>query len=215
MKALLKKGLAAFQAAPAAALAVPKPDRSLVYAPPEGGLVLAVTSKILAGYEPGGSPEIRRFQESLGRDTLWLRKDEHEALAKGEVPVSLQKRLAKFNLIDNTRGEPAPWDEKEIRALSMTLKDGVVTGSAHLESADGKRALKMSLRGAVETKDGRVTRFDLVALGEGRGWSGTTEAAAPKGAFTLAVALRLASGTDEADRISPQGAKSWLPDYLR
>ena len=55
----------------------------------------------------------------------------------------------------------------------------------------------------------------MVAKGQGWGASGCTEVGKPKDKFTLAVACRLASGTDEADKVMPQGAKSWLPDYLR
>jgi hypothetical protein len=89
----------------------------------------------------------------------------------------------------------------------------VITGSAHLEN--GSCGFQAELRGAVEAKDGKVARLDLVARGTAWGHSGTTAAAAPKGKFTLAVAYRLAPGTDEADKVTPQGAKSWLPDYLR
>ena len=67
----------------------------------------------------------------------------------------------------------------------------------------------------MESKDGKVTRFDLVARGQAWGASGCTLVAKPKDKFTLAVATRLASGSDEADKVMPQGAKSWLPDYLR
>lgn len=215
LKAVLKKALADFKPADAAALKVEKADANYVYQPPAGGLVITVTSKILEGYEKSPDFHTRLFQESMGRDTFWARKDEREALARGEFPATLASRLARFNLIDNTRGEPAPWNASEVKKLDLAMKDGVVTGVVHLESADKTRGYKADLRGIVESKDGAVTRLDLVARGEGWGYSGTTAAAAPKGKFTLAVTLRLASGTDEADKIAPQGAKSWLPDYLK
>jgi hypothetical protein len=60
-----------------------------------------------------------------------------------------------------------------------------------------------------------VTKLDVVARGEAWGYSGCTEVASPKNKFTLAVALRLGSGNDEAEKVMPQGAKSWLPDYLK
>jgi hypothetical protein len=215
VKAVLRKGLADFKPADAPAVRNEKPDRNFSTQPPEGGLVVTVTSKILEGYEKSSDAMTRMFQESLGRDTLWVRRDEHAALARGEFPPSLKSRLARFNLFDNTRGEPAPWEPSEVRKMDLALQDGILTGAAHLERADGKCGYRAELRGAVESKDGKVTRFDLVARGEAWGWSGVTEAAAPKGRFTLAIAFRLAPGTDEADRIAPQGAKSWLPDYLR
>ncbi len=210
---MLRKALAKFKPAEAAAIQNAAPDRNFSYTPPAGGLVITVTAKVLEGHELSKDPSTRMFQESMGRDTLWLRKDEHEALARGEFPASLKARLARFTLSDFTRGEPGFWDPKDIRSLDLTLKDGVISGTAHLENA--ACGFKADLRGAVETKDGKVVRFDLVARGTAWGHSGTTAEAAPKGKFTLAVAYRLAAGTDEADKVTPQGAKAWLPDYLK
>ena len=215
VRAMLKKGLASFAPGEADLLTNPKPDPNFNYRPPEGGLVVTATAKVLKGYEKAASLEVGFFQNSLGRDVLWVRKDEHQALLRGEVMKSLQKRIAKFNLIDNTRGEPYPWQDAEIRKVEMSIKDGVLTGTAHIETANGDRGYKAELRGFVEAKDGRLMRFDVVSRGQAWGYSGCTEAAHPKDKFTLAVAFRLAPGTDEADKVMPQGAKSWLPDYLR
>lgn len=215
VRRMLKKGLADFQPGEAELLENPKPDPNFSYRPPEGGLVLTVTSKVLKGYEKPPSLEIGFFQNSLGRDVLWIRRDEHQALARGELTESLKKRIAKFNLLDNTRGEPHHWEDAEIKKLEMSIKDGVLTGSVHLETPSGDRGYKADLRGVLEAKDGKVTRFDVVSRGEAWGASGCTEVGKPKSKFTLAVAFRLASGKDEADKVMPQGAKSWLPDYLR
>jgi hypothetical protein len=212
---MLKKALADFQPSEAPLLSNPKPDPNYNYHPPEGGLVVTVTTKVLAGYAAAPSAEIAFFQNSLGRDLLWIRKDEQEALARGELMESLKRRIAKFNLLDNTRGEPHPWEDTEIKKVEMSLSGGILTGSVHLETASGDRAYLAQIRGVVEAAQGKVTRFDLVSQGEARGASGCTLVARPKEGFTLAVAFRLASGKDEADRVTPQGAKSWLPDYLR
>jgi hypothetical protein len=212
---MLKKGLADFRPAETEQLTNPKPDPNFCYRPPEGGLIVTVTSKVLSGYAGAVSEELGFFQNSLGRDVLWVRKDEHQALARGEILDSLKKRIAKFNLLDNTRGEPHHWEDAEIKHLEISIKDGVLTGTAHLETARGDRGYKADLRGTVESKDGKVTRFDVVARGQSWGASGCTEVGKPKGKFTLAATFRLASGNDEADKVMPQGAKSWLPDYLR
>lgn len=215
VREMLKKGIAKYQPAEAALLENKTPDPNFNYRPPEGGLVVTVTTKVLKGYEAAATSEIGFFQNSLGRDVLWVRKDEHQALARGELMESLQRRLAMFNLLDNTRGEPHHWEASEIKKLQMSLKNGVLSGTVHLETAAGDRAYIAELRGTVESKDGKVTRFDVVSRGQAWGASGCTLVAKPKDKFTLAVACRLASGTDEADRVMPQGAKSWLPDYLR
>lgn len=215
VRAMLKKGLAGFTPGEAELLTNPKPDPNFTYRLPEGGLILAATSKVLKGYDKAASLETGFFQNSLGRDVLWMRKDEQQALARGEVMKSFQKRMAKFNLIDNTRGEPYPWQDAEIKQVEMTIKNGVLTGTAHLETASGDRGYKAELRGFVESKDGKLTRLDVVARGEAWGASGCTEVGKPNARFTLAVAFRIAPGTDEADKVMPQGAKSWFPDYMR
>jgi hypothetical protein len=120
-----------------------------------------------------------------------------------------------FNLIDNTRGEPYPWEPAEVQKVDVSLKDGAIVGTAHVATASGDRGYRTEIRGVVESKDGKVTKLDVVARGEAWGYSGCTEVASPKNKFTLAVALRLASGNDEAEKVMPQGAKSWLPDYLK
>ena len=212
---MLKKGLAKFEPADAPLLENKSPDPNFNYRLPEGGFILTVTSKVLSGYEASISKEVGFFQNSIGRDVLWVRKDEHQALARGQLMDSLKNRIAMYHLYDNTRGEPHPWAAAEVKKLEMTLKDGEITGSVHLESASGDHGYQAEIRGNVESKDGKVTRFDLVSKGQAWGATGCTQAAKPKGRFTLAIALRVASGTDEADKVMPQGAKSWLPDYLR
>ena len=68
--------------------------------------------------------------------------------------------------------------------------------------------------GFVETKAGKVVRFDLVAKGEFWG-EGRYTLNAPKGHFPLAVAFRLADGSDIADAVPPQGSRGWVPGYMR
>lgn len=214
-KQTLAKATSSFQAADVSLLSNPTPDKEFVFEPPKGGLVVTVTSRVVEGHAKGPDGEKGAFEESLGRDLLWVRADEHAALARGEMPRTLAVRLARFNLIDNTRGEPAPWSPEEVRSVELTLKDGVLTGTAHVESKDGRAGYKAELRGVVESKEGQVIRLDVVALGEAWGFRGVTANSAPKGRFQLAVGCRLASGQDAADRVMPQGAKSWLPDYLK
>ena len=66
----------------------------------------------------------------------------------------------------------------------------------------------------VESKDGRVTRFDVVVKGLFRG-EGPYTRGAPKGEFPLAISLQLADGSDVADGIPPQGSRGWLDGYIR
>lgn len=181
--------------------------------PPEGGLVVRVRAKILGGYEPTTDRWQSIFQNALSRDNLWVSRTEHEALVRGDVPVSLQRRIARFHLVDNTRGEPPMWKPGEIRQLEMQLTGGLLRGVVRLETDRGDRGYEAELLGHVESRNGKVTRFDVVALGQFWG-EGPFTRNAPEGKFPLAVSFSLADGTDVADRIPPQGSRGWLAGYL-
>ena len=181
---------------------------------PKGGLVVRVTSKVLGGYEEPEDEYRKIFQQSLGRDNLWISASEHAALTKGQLPQSLLQRLARFHLVDNTRGEPPMWREDEIQKLQGTLRSGQLRATVQLKTAKGDRGYEAELLGRIETKAGKVTRLDVVAKGEFWG-EGTYTRNAPKGRFPLAIAFTLADGKDAADTIPPQGSRGWLPGYMR
>ena len=196
------------------AIAKGTPDARFNPKLPKGGLVVRVTSKVLAGYEEPENEYRRIFQQSLGRDNLWISAIEHAALAKGQLPQSLLKRIARFHLIDNTRGEPPMWNDNEIKKLEGTLRNGRLRATVQLKTAKGDRGYEAELLGRIETKAGKITRLDIVAKGEFWG-EGTYTRNAPKGRFPLAIAFTLADGTDAADTIPPQGSRGWLPGYMR
>ncbi|MEX0819421.1 MAG: hypothetical protein WD070_07500 [Pirellulaceae bacterium] len=197
----------------AAEIQVEKRDPRYNISPPEGGLVLRVRAKVLGGYEPTADRWQRIFQSALSRDNLWISASEHKALVRGELPDSLQRRIARFHLVDNARGEPPMWKQEEIRKLDMTLNSGQVNGDVHLETGRGDRGYDAGLKGFVEVKDDTVVRFDMVAFGECWG-EGPFTRGAPQGKFPLAISFTLADGTDVADRIPPQGSRGWLRGYL-
>ncbi len=182
--------------------------------PPAGGLVVRVRAKVLDGYEPSTDRWRRIFQTAMSRDNLWISKAEHAALVRGEFPASLQQRIAIFHLVDNTRGEPPFWNEKELKESSMSLKDGRLAGSVHLQTGRGDRGYEASLNGVVEVKDGKVVRLDAVVLGDFWG-QGPYTGGAPKGRFPLAISFTLADGTDVADQIPPQASRGWVRGYIR
>ena len=214
IRRMMKKALDGFEAPAAAVIKRSKVDARYNPKPPEGGLVVRVQTKVLGGYEKTEDRWKKNFQNALSRDNLWMTKEEHEALAAGKVPSALQKRIARYHLVDNTRGEPPMWKADEVRSIEFSLEDGRLSGSVHLETASGKRGYKVSLLGRVEKKDGRITRFDLVARGEFWG-EGTYTRGAPKGRFPLAASFTLADGSDIADGVPPQGSRGWVRGYLR
>ena len=211
---MIQTALAKHQPVKVAPLAKGTPDAPFNPEPPKGGRVVRVTSKVLGGYEEPENEFRRIFQQSLGRDNLWISANEHAALAKGQLPQNLLKRIARFHLVDNTRGEPSMWNDNEIKKLEGTLRNGQLRTTVQLKTAKGDRSYEAELLGHIETKKGKVTRFDVVAKGNFRG-EGTYTRNAPKGRFPLAIAFTLADGKDAADTIPPQGSRGWLPGYMR
>lgn len=209
----LQQALTQYQPNEVAPIVPGQPDRRFVYGPPEGGLVVRVHSKILEGYEKPKNDRQRIFQEGIGRDNFWIRADEHKALAKGQVPDSLVVRMARFHLVDNTRGEPPMWEAEEIQSHEVFLDEGILRGTVHLRNQSGERSFRAEILGFVEVEDEQVTRFDVVAKGLFRG-EGEFTKEAPEGNFVIAMAFDLADGTDAADSIPPQGSRGWLENYI-
>ena len=180
---------------------------------PEGGFCARVNGKVLGGYEKTEDQWRELVQKAVSRDNLWANKSEHEALVNGTFPESLQRRIARFHLVDNTRGEPPMWKDNEIVSLSMKIDNGKINGKVSLKSADGSRSYDADLLGYLEIKDGKLSRFDLIAKGLFTG-EGKYTRGAPKGKFPYAVSISLADGTDMADGIPPQGSRGWVPAYI-
>jgi hypothetical protein len=195
----------------------PAEDRRLARRPPEGGLVVDVHSRIVkAAWTPAKNEWDEILRAATGRDRLWISSSEAASLAAGAMPESLARRIARFHLVDNTRGEPPMWSRAEVRELKIGLapdKRGYrLEGRVRLATDSGDRGYEAALLGSVEIKEGRVARFDVVARGEFWG-EGTYTRGAPPGRFTLAVAFRIA-GDGEASKVPPQGARD-LGDYMR
>lgn len=200
-------------AAEIAALSDGTPDARWNIRAPAGGLVVRVRAKVMGGYEPTDDHWKAIFQSAVSRDNLWISSSEHRALVRGEFPGSLVQRIARFHLVDNTRGEPPMWQPEEIQAAAVRLDNGVVTGSVRLLTVKGDRSYQAELRGHVEASGDAISRFELVAFGDFSG-RGPFTPDPPPGKFPLAISFSLADGRDTADAIPPQGARGWLDGYL-
>ena len=175
--------------------------------PPVGGLVVQANSKNLDAPPPG------RPSLGIGRACLWVRKDEAEALAKGTFPDSLKVRIARFNVWDNSKGRAGVWKPQDVHEVKIAIEDGRVSGTIVLGEPGQARGawFRGTVLGFVEAKDGAVTRFDLVILGEGRIANGD-DGAAPT---HVALAFRLADPTDLAYDVTPSGYLAVHDEYFR
>ena len=188
-------------------------DASFALKTPPGVVVLDVTSKVLDGY---GDPESHRqkiLQTSQGRDHCWILNDEVLSLSQRIVPDSLLIRMARFHLVDNTRGEPPMWRADQVRSAEAILRDGRLFGSVKIQTARGRRGYEASLFGVVETEGKVLTRFDVVA--QGLAWGrGYFNGGAPAGRYPLAVRFTMAEGVWPFDAVPPGAARTRSTEYL-
>jgi hypothetical protein len=135
---------------------------------PEGGLLLRVVSR---NAKVGDDPK-RFVTPSDGgtttRDNLWVRKDEAEQLARGQLPSSLVDRLIRFHLVYMWVGSPPSWAKDHIKHQDVKLTDGVIQGSFRLErdkasiTRTAYQSQSGTILGFVEIKEGRIHRLDMV-----------------------------------------------------
>jgi len=213
-KRILRDALSKFDAdSKFDALSAGVPDPNYQRIVPAGAVVIQVNTKVLSGFKPTDDAFEMIFQKSIARDNLWILSGEIEQLKKGVVAESLAKRISRFHLIDNTRGEPTMWSSDDIESMKMTLDgDGRFTGDVQIKSNTSGYRTKMA--GNVKFEGDQLKQFDIVA----RGWyhgEGRYTRHAPEDEFPVAVAFRISDGSDMADTVAPQGSKGWLEGYLK
>ena len=174
--------------------------------------------------------------DEASRDHLWLTEAEWQSLIPEQpqagtrfpLPPKIAERILRFHLVDNTRGEPPMWRRDEIHANDFELIVERVTsakielrlqGAALLatdrDAQQAARGYQPTLVGFIEYDRSRqrLTRFDVVAVGDQWGSGPFTRSDARPGRTPLGVAFELSSGDSPADRIAPQGARE-LNEYF-
>ncbi|OAI48958.1 hypothetical protein AYO44_06635 [Planctomycetaceae bacterium SCGC AG-212-F19] len=211
LKKLLKEGLEKFKAEePDEVLKTlgPRSEWGPKYKPPEGGLVLYKTTRLLEPALGVDTSVFDKFDKAIRQaarvDRCWVRKDEAEALARGMLPESLKRRLfLETKLVPETK-------------LDLKIDQGRLSGSLSWQNTEkeGGAGYQADLLGFVETKDGKVTRFDLLAKGlylaDGSSSCGTRAclSSLPKGKkFSVAIAVSLADPRDGVARVRPHDAR--------
>ena len=207
VKSLIKKALSEFKPETVSATVPPRDDAAVasLRRPPEGGLILYVTWKLLGDCAAEGNATTgngkydKVFQQALGSDRLWVRKDEAEALAGGTFPESLKGRMMR-NHVQYVMS-------KDARSLDVSVKGGRIEGEVPL--GDGKRA---ECLGFIESKNGKVTRFELLVKGLGRrvedhGFSACLSVVPKDTPVPTAVFFELADPKDGLAGILPHRAR--------
>jgi hypothetical protein len=212
-------------------------DEQYSRTPPENGLIVRAFTRALDPAPEGDEAPVCRSESgaAAARDHLWLSEREWKSLIpaaprKGQtfpVPRPIAERILRFHLVDNTRGEPPHWRPDEIRNSQLTLTvietspaatrlrlEGSVLLSTHAEPAKADRGYDARLLGDIDydARAQRISRFDVVALGEHWGEGPFTRRARP-GRTPLGVAFELADATSASNAVPPQGARHF-DDYF-
>ncbi len=195
---------------------------------PPGAIIVNTYARILDRQEgffchgtckfPGG--------QRASHDHLWIRADEWQPLLpldakQGQevsIPIKLRYRIARFSLVDNTRGEPPMWTPPEVRKENLKLIVEEVTASeVRLKLTGGyllytsanektaKRGYDAAIQGDIRYDLAKrvLTKFSVVALGDHWGEGQYTGGARP-GRTPLGVAFELGDPNRPADRVAPQ-----------
>ena len=200
--------------------------------PPEGGLIVNVHARALEKAPAGAvSDAVCKVGDGdeASRDHLWVTADEWRAMVPRDaksgdealLPPAVVRRIARFHLIDNTRGEPPMWSPQDVKAAELRAIVESADANHVLLKLEGRallaaggdvdaspRGYDAALLGYVRhdrAKD-RIDRFDLVALGEHWGEGTFTRGARP-GRKPLGVAFELADGSKPGDTVPPQAAR--------
>lgn len=223
------------------AVQVPEPgdlDGGYTRKPPAGGLILNVNARALdKAKKPGAFADAvcKIGGDEASRDHLWLTKAEWKSLVPADpkpgqtfpLPPAIARRIVRFHLIDNTRGEPPFWEAQHVRKsdLKLTVEkasadrallrlDGESLVSTDADPIKAERGYHARLLGYVgyDAKQQKIDRFDVVAVGDHWGEGAFTGGARP-GRKPLGVAFELASGTGPGDTVPPQKAREF-DDYF-
>ena len=212
-------------------------DEQYTREPPKGGLIVQVHGRILDSEQGSLTKGECSFVggDKASRDFLWIKKEEIAQLVPSSdtvgttmpMPETIARRILRYHLTDNTRGEPSMWKAEEIRnsslkltitasdAESMTLLlEGTATLATDADLAQADRGFVVKLRGELRyDRDAETfTQFDIAALGEHWGRGSYTPNPRP-GKSLLGIAFGLAEEIP-ANRIPPQAARR-LEDYYK
>ena len=198
-------------------------------AAPKGTLIARAYSRITP--QPKGCNSLNL---ALGRDLIWIPRQEVDTLLQGSFPETLRRRLTLAHLRDNVRGEPGQWDPEHVRlatfradakkssheirvALSGEFRISAPHGNRGRENYwVGSAGYEGTIRGELtyDTQTQKVTRFVMYV--DGQAW-GEVEFTpdAPQEKFPLNIAFVLAGENDETAKVTPPYGADQEGRYLR
>ena len=190
----------------------PADDPQSIRRPPEGGLVLYATWRVLwpddrieGSATTGDGTYDKTFQHALGIDRVWVRADEARQLAaRAAVPKSLLKRIT-HHVSYTFAGK--------VGQSSVSVKpDGRLTGEFITDTGD-----RVAVDGAIEASGERITRLELLLTGPAErsvdfGFPASLTVIPADRKVPAALLFELADPADDLSRIPP--ARCRAHDYL-
>jgi hypothetical protein len=206
-----------------------KIDEQYSRTPPKNGLIVKVFTRELDPAPETDDAPVCRSESAAARDHLWLTEREWKSLIPDNprlgqstaFPPELAERIVRFHLVDNTRGEPPHWQRGQIRKSDFMLTvletspagtrlklEGTALLSTQADVEQSDRGFDARLLGHIDydAQSDRITRFDVVALGEHWGQGPYTRGARP-GRAPLGVAFELSEDTAAENAVPPQAAR--------
>lgn len=219
---LLDSGLANYRSRPIGKVDLPAQlPKQWSLAKPSGTFVVRSISRVTPF--PEGAPEKNR---SIGRDHLWILPEDTKALlAKLEtsfaMPDAMARRLARFHLVDNVRGEPTRWRYNDIKVLELTMtrqnqEEIHFGGLFKMANKEGHSGSEKGIAGEIEgiirlNARGKLISYEAFASGLAWGDHANTNGA-PTGKYPIKIAFRSVDD-DIARSVPPQQSYFWA-EYL-
>jgi len=195
-------------------------DKKYTRAFPKDGNVLKVYTRCLE--RKNGNLKAMAKQgvgTAAGVDHVWFTKEEVDQIRTlvtkggGMLPKRLSLRLARFNGVDNTRGEPPRWKVSEVEKSHFSIDaKGNIKWELSMQTADRKRGFSGKGAGKIAfDPKGRLRIFEMTVIGNHWG-EGIHTAGARPGQQPLGIVFQLTPAKKPQDRIPPQ-AMHWEKGY--
>ncbi len=214
----IQKGLTAYRQSPPSNAQISAEEVSARYsrgADPSVS-ILSVYSRVYP--LPAGCDELNH---GVGRDFLWIYPEEVRAMRQGQLPQAFVRRLVRYHLVDNVRGEPDFWNAPQIgkEEFSLSAKAGKLYLVGRFSMASMQPAGEHGLDGTLEaeiTLDPQQDRIkDFKGYASSVAWgAGKYTPNPPPGKFPLVFAI-VPAKEPWAKVIPPQAAAYGDGDYHR
>lgn len=220
---ILDEGLAKFKASPSKPVKLDlDPVKRWTQARPPGTLAVRTIARITP--LPEGCSD---KNSGIGRDHYWVFPEDAAAIlaAKGDqfpMPPKMARRIARFHLLDDVRGEPTRWRYDNIRVLDIQMTrvgngryrfEGLYKLTNNEGHGGSEKGIAGRLMGEISLDPARRIATGFEAIAEGYAWGDhENTSGAPAGKYPLKIGFRAVD--DEISRTVPPQQSYFWAEYL-